>query len=50
MFTSRYSLILSLAMWHGVNYNMGTNIVATLNMKHVIMTWVSKRNFGVANQ
>jgi hypothetical protein len=28
---------------------MRTNIVATLGKKHIIMTWVSNPNFGVAN-
>jgi hypothetical protein len=27
---------------------MRTNIVATLGKKHIIMTWVSNPNFGVA--
>ncbi len=50
MFASRYYRILSLAMYHGVTYNMGINNVTTISKKHVIMTWVSNPNFGVANQ
>ncbi len=37
MFTSRYSLLLNLAVQHGVNYNVGSNTITTLGKKHVIM-------------
>jgi hypothetical protein len=49
MFASRYFLLLNLVVKHGVNYNMGTNIVTTLGKRHIIMTWVSNPNYGVVN-